>query len=165
MPCLAQRAGGEAWCGPQADTTCYLLCQGVLGSSQFYHASDQPKRAGIMLTVGNGTVGASDTGSASGYKLELSHLLNVLFLFLYKLSANSNNLDDVIILLFFNNIMIYFMTFEIKIYCKMQRHYHVGMGFRRCAWSNCAAKQCAIRSPTSTIFSTFLLTPSSMLIF
>jgi hypothetical protein len=42
----------------------------------------------------------------------------VFFLFLYRLSVNMNNPYEATILLIFNNIMIYFMTFEIKIYRK-----------------------------------------------
>jgi hypothetical protein len=54
-----------------------------------------------MSTVKNGTAGASDTGPASGYNLKLSRLFVVFVLFLYRLSVNSNNLYDVIILLDF----------------------------------------------------------------
>jgi hypothetical protein len=69
-----------------------------------------------MSTVGNGTTGASDTGPASGYNLELSHLLVV---FLYRLSVNTSNPYDAIILLIFTHSMIFFMIFGIKIYRKM----------------------------------------------
>jgi hypothetical protein len=68
-----------------------------------------------MSTVGNGTTGASDTGPASGYNLELSHLLVVFFLFLYRLSVNTSNPYDAIILLIFTQTMI----FEIKICRKL----------------------------------------------
>jgi hypothetical protein len=68
-----------------------------------------------MSTVGNGTVGASSTGPTSGYNLELSHLL---VLFLYRLSANTSNLDDVIMLLIFTYS---FMIFGIKICRKMTK--------------------------------------------
>jgi hypothetical protein len=67
-----------------------------------------------MSTVGNGTAGASGTGPASGYNLELSRLFVVFFLFLHRLSANTNNPYKAIILL--NNIMICLVTFGIKIY-------------------------------------------------
>jgi hypothetical protein len=59
-----------------------------------------------MSTIENGTTGASGTGPASGYKLELSHLLVVFFLFLYRLSVNTNNPYDAIILLISTHIMI-----------------------------------------------------------
>jgi Ca2+/Na+ antiporter len=68
-----------------------------------------------MSTVGNGTTGASGTGPASGYNLELSHLLVVFFLFLYRLSANTSNPYNAIMLLIFTYSMIYFMIFRIKI--------------------------------------------------
>jgi hypothetical protein len=45
-----------------------------------------------ISTVGNGTVGASITGPTSGYNPSLSRSFVVFFLFLYKLSANMNNL-------------------------------------------------------------------------
>jgi hypothetical protein len=61
-----------------------------------------------MSTVGNGTTGASDTGTASGYNLELS-------LFLYRLNMNTSNPYDTIMLLIFTHNMIYFMIFKIKI--------------------------------------------------
>jgi hypothetical protein len=70
-----------------------------------------------MSTVGNGTVGASGTGPASEYNLELSRLFVVFFLFLHRLIANTNNPYEAII--FLNNIMICFVTFGIKIYHKM----------------------------------------------
>jgi hypothetical protein len=54
-----------------------------------------------MSTVENSTVGASGTSPASGYNLKLSHLLVVLFLFLYKLRVNTNNSYDAVILLIF----------------------------------------------------------------
>jgi hypothetical protein len=72
-----------------------------------------------MSTIENDTVGASSIGLTLGYNPELSHLFVVLFLFLYKLSAN--NPYDILILLFFNNIMIYFMTFGIKTYRKIPK--------------------------------------------
>jgi hypothetical protein len=74
-----------------------------------------------MSTVGNGTTDASSTGPASGYNLELSHLLVVFFLFLYRLSANTSNPYDAIILLIFMHSMICFMIFEIKICRKMPK--------------------------------------------
>jgi hypothetical protein len=72
-----------------------------------------------MSTVGNGTTDAFDTGLASGYKLKLSHLLVMFFLFLYRLSANVSNPYDTIMLLIFTHNIIYFMIFEIKICHKM----------------------------------------------
>jgi hypothetical protein len=72
-----------------------------------------------MLTVGNGTAGASGTGPASGYNLKLSRLF---VLFLYRLSANMNNLYAAIILLILNSSMIFLLDFGIKIYCKMPKH-------------------------------------------
>jgi hypothetical protein len=74
-----------------------------------------------MSTIWNGATGASDTDPAYGYNQELSHLSVVFFLFLYKLSANTNNPYDTIILLIFNNIMICFMTFKIKMYSKIPK--------------------------------------------
>jgi hypothetical protein len=74
-----------------------------------------------MSTVGNGTTGVSGTGPASGYNLELSHLLIVFFLFLYRLSANTSNPYDVIMLLIFTHSMICFMIFGIKICHKMPK--------------------------------------------
>jgi hypothetical protein len=74
-----------------------------------------------MSTVGNGTTGASGTGPASGYNLELSHLLVVFFLFLYRLSVNTSNPYDVIMLLIFTHSMICFMIFGIKIYRKIPK--------------------------------------------
>jgi hypothetical protein len=74
-----------------------------------------------MSTVWKGTAGASTVGPASGYKLELSHLFVVLFLFVYRLSANISNPDDVIILIIFNSSLICFMTFGIKIYRKIPK--------------------------------------------
>jgi hypothetical protein len=70
-----------------------------------------------MSTVGNGTIGASDTGPASGYNLKLSHLLIMFFLFLYRLSVNTSNPYDVIMLLIFTHSVI----FEIKIYRKISK--------------------------------------------
>jgi hypothetical protein len=75
-----------------------------------------------MSTVGNGTVSASGTGPASGYNLKLSRLFIVFILFLYRLSANTNNLYAAIILLIFNNSMIFLLDFGIKIYRKMPKH-------------------------------------------
>jgi hypothetical protein len=75
-----------------------------------------------MSIVGNGTASASGTGPASGYNLKLSHLFVVFVLFLYRLSANMNNLYAVIILLILNNSMIFLLDFEIKIYRKMPKH-------------------------------------------
>jgi hypothetical protein len=68
-----------------------------------------------MSTVENGTTDAFSTGPVSGYNLELSYLLVVFFLFLYRLSANTNNPYDIIILLIFTHNIIYFMIFKIKI--------------------------------------------------
>jgi hypothetical protein len=73
-----------------------------------------------MLTVGNGTIGASGTGSASGYNLKLSHLFVVFVLFLYRLSVDTN-LYAAIILLILNNSMIFLLDFGIKIYRKMPK--------------------------------------------
>jgi hypothetical protein len=72
-----------------------------------------------MSTVGNDTAGASGTDHTSGYNLTLSRLFIVLILFLYRLSMNTNKLYAAIILLILNNMMIYLMAFEIKIYRKM----------------------------------------------
>jgi hypothetical protein len=74
-----------------------------------------------MSTVENGTVSVSSIGLASGYNLELTHLFVVFFLFLYRLNMNTNDPYDTIILLIFNNNMICFMTFEIKIYHKIPK--------------------------------------------
>jgi hypothetical protein len=74
-----------------------------------------------MLTVGNGTVGASGTSPASGYNLKLSRLFDVFVLFLYRLSTNTNNLYAAIILLILNNSMIFLLDFGIKIYRKMPK--------------------------------------------
>jgi hypothetical protein len=71
-----------------------------------------------MLTVENGTARASDISPASGYNLKLSHLFVV---FLYRLSANTNNLYAAIILLILNNSMIFLLDFGIKIYRKMHK--------------------------------------------
>jgi hypothetical protein len=60
-----------------------------------------------MSTVGNGTVGASGTGPASGYNLQLTRLFVVFVLFLYRLSVNTNNFYAAIILLILNNNMIF----------------------------------------------------------
>jgi purine-cytosine permease-like protein len=72
-----------------------------------------------MSTVGNGSVGVSGTGPVSGYNLELSRLFAVFFLFLHKLSVNTNKPYEAIILL--NNIMICLVIFGIKIYRKMPK--------------------------------------------
>jgi hypothetical protein len=74
-----------------------------------------------MLTVENGTVGASGTDPASGYNVKLSYLLVMFFLFLYRLSVNTNNPYDAIILLIFTPSMIWFMIFEIKICHKIHK--------------------------------------------
>jgi hypothetical protein len=74
-----------------------------------------------MSTVGNGITGASDTGPASGYNLELSHLLVVFFLFLYRLSVNTSSPYDAIMLLIFTHIMICFIIYGIKICRKMTK--------------------------------------------
>jgi hypothetical protein len=71
-----------------------------------------------MLTIGNGTVGASGTGSVSGYNLMLSHLFIMFVLFLYRLNMNTNNLYAVMILLILNNSMIFllFIMFALFLY-------------------------------------------------
>jgi hypothetical protein len=74
-----------------------------------------------MLTVENGTTGASGTDPALGYNLVLSHLFIVFFLFLYKLSANTSNPYTVIMLLIFTRSMICFMIFVIKICHKLTK--------------------------------------------
>jgi hypothetical protein len=74
-----------------------------------------------MSTVGNSTVGASDTGPASGYNLKLSCLFVVFVLFLYRLSVNTNNLYAAIILLILNNSMLFLLDFRIKMYYKMPK--------------------------------------------
>jgi hypothetical protein len=74
-----------------------------------------------MLTIGNGTTGASGTDPASGYNLVLSHLFIVFFLFLYRLSANTSNPYAAIMLLIFTHSMICFMIFGIKICHKMPK--------------------------------------------
>jgi hypothetical protein len=71
-----------------------------------------------MSIIGNGTTGASGTGPASGYNLELSHLLVV---FLYRLSVNTSNPYDAIMLLISTHSMICFMIFGIKICHKMPK--------------------------------------------
>jgi hypothetical protein len=75
-----------------------------------------------MSIVANGTAGASGTGSASRYNLKLSRLFVVFVLFLYRLSASTNNLYVTIILLILNNIMIFLLNFRIKIYHKIPKH-------------------------------------------
>jgi hypothetical protein len=75
-----------------------------------------------MSTVGNSTTGAAfATGPASGYNLELDHLLVVFFLFLYRLSVNTSNPYDAIMLLIFTHSMICFMIFRIKICHKIPK--------------------------------------------
>jgi hypothetical protein len=74
-----------------------------------------------MSTVGNGTADTSGTGPASRYNLKLSCLFVVFVLFLYRLSANTNNLYAVIILLILNNNIIFLLNFKIKIYRKMRK--------------------------------------------
>jgi hypothetical protein len=74
-----------------------------------------------MSTVGNGTTGTFSTSRASGYNLELSHLIVVFFLFLYNLNMNTSNPYAVIILLIFTHSMICFMIFGIKICHKMPK--------------------------------------------
>jgi hypothetical protein len=74
-----------------------------------------------MPTIGNSTTGASGTGPASGYNLKLSHLLVVFFLFLYRLSMNTSNPYDAIMLLISTHSIICFMIFGIKICCKMPK--------------------------------------------
>jgi hypothetical protein len=75
-----------------------------------------------MSTFGNNTADASGTSPASRYNLNLSHLFVVFVLFLYKLSANTNNFYATIILLILNNNIILLLDFEIKIYCKIPKH-------------------------------------------
>jgi hypothetical protein len=67
-----------------------------------------------MSTVGNGTVGASGTGPASGYNLQLTRLFVVFVLFLYRLSVNTNNFYAAIILLILNNNMIFYWILKLK---------------------------------------------------
>jgi hypothetical protein len=74
-----------------------------------------------MSTIGKGTAGASGTGPGSGYNLKLLDLFVVFILFLYKLSANTNNIYAFIILLILNNSMIFLLNFGIKIYHKMPK--------------------------------------------
>jgi hypothetical protein len=73
-----------------------------------------------MPTIGNDTVSASSIGPILGYKLDFLILFIVFFVLSYRLSGNINNHYDVIIL--FNNILIYFMTFEIEIYCEIPKN-------------------------------------------
>jgi hypothetical protein len=80
-----------------------------------------------MSTVENGTIRASGTGPASGYNLVFSHLFIVFFLFLYRLSVNTSNSYDAIILLIFTHSMICFMIFGIKIYRKIPKNLTVAM--------------------------------------
>jgi hypothetical protein len=88
-----------------------------------------------MSTVENGTTGASSIGPASGYNFELSHLLVVFFLFSYKLSANTSNPYDAIMLLIFTHSMICFMFFEIKICHKISKSLTEGMStYPPCRW-------------------------------
>jgi magnesium-transporting ATPase (P-type) len=74
-----------------------------------------------MSTVENGAAGASSTSAASRYNINLSNLFVVFFMFLYRLRMNTNKPYDAIILLIFNNIVIYFIAFGIKIYRKMPK--------------------------------------------
>jgi hypothetical protein len=74
-----------------------------------------------MSTIENGTRGGSGTGPSSRYNLKLSRLFVVFVLFLYRLSVNTNNFYDAIILLILNNNMIFLLNFEIKIYHKMPK--------------------------------------------
>jgi hypothetical protein len=74
-----------------------------------------------MSIVRNDTAGASGTGPASGYNLKLSRLFVMFVLFLYRLSANTNNIYAFIILLILNNSMIFLLDFGIKIYHKMPK--------------------------------------------
>jgi hypothetical protein len=75
-----------------------------------------------MSTVGNGTVGASCTGPASGYKLKPSRLFVVFVLFLYRLNTITNNIYAAIILIILNNSIIFLLDFRIKIYRKIPKH-------------------------------------------
>jgi hypothetical protein len=70
-----------------------------------------------MSTVGNDIISASGTSTASEYNLMLSHLF---VMFLYKLSANTN-IYAAIILLIFNNSIIFLLDFRIKIYHKIPK--------------------------------------------
>jgi hypothetical protein len=79
-----------------------------------------------MSTIGNGTTGASGAGPASGYNLELSHLLVMFFLFLYRLSVNTSNPYDAIILLISMYSMICFMIFGIQICHKIPKSLTIG---------------------------------------
>jgi hypothetical protein len=96
-------------------TTSYYFTVDVRGTTLFPFFLHQLKIDYFeqlnISTVGNGTVSASSTGPASGYDLELSHLFIVFFLFLYRLSVNTNNPYEAIILLN-NNIMICLVTFN-----------------------------------------------------
>jgi hypothetical protein len=74
-----------------------------------------------ISTVENGTAGTSGTDPASGYNLKLSRLFVMFVLFLYRLSANTNNIYAFIILLILNNSMIFLLDFGIKIYHKMPK--------------------------------------------
>jgi hypothetical protein len=74
-----------------------------------------------MSTIGNSTTGAFDTGPVSGYNLELSHLLIVFFLFLYRLSMNTSNPYNDIMLLIFPHSRICFMIFRIEICRKIPK--------------------------------------------
>jgi hypothetical protein len=99
-------------------TTFYYFSVDVHGTGWLSFFLHQPmfdyfKRLN-MLTVGNGTVVASGTSPASWYNLMLSRLFVVFVLFLYRLSANLNNLYNALILLIVNNSMIYLMDFGIK---------------------------------------------------
>jgi hypothetical protein len=73
-----------------------------------------------MSTIGNDTVSAFGISPVLGYKLDFLLLFIEFFVLSYRLSGNINNHYDVIIL--FNNILIYFMTFEIKIYREIPKN-------------------------------------------
>jgi hypothetical protein len=83
-----------------------------------------------MSTVGNGTTSAGGTDPVSGYNLELSHLLIMFFLFLYRLSTYTTNPYDAIMLLIFTYSMICFMIFGIKICHKMPKSHFNLIVFR-----------------------------------
>jgi hypothetical protein len=78
-----------------------------------------------MSNVGNDIISASGTSGgtspASEYNLMLSHLFVMFVMFLYRLSANTNNIYAAIILLIFNNSMIFLLDFRIKIYHKIPK--------------------------------------------
>jgi hypothetical protein len=74
-----------------------------------------------ISTIENGTTDASGTDHASGYNLKLSRLFVVFVLFLYRLSANTNDLYAAILLLILNSSMIFLLDFGIKIYHKITK--------------------------------------------